>query len=60
MAAMMAHSCIANTNHVIREDGYELSVYASVPIQKGQVLFLNYASSLDGISFLKQFKSKFS
>ena len=59
MAAMMAHSCIANTNHVIREDGYELSVYASVPIKKGQALFLNYASSLDGISSLKQFKSNY-
>ena len=46
--AQMAHSCVVNTNHSIDEKRFEMTVRASVPIAKGQPIFLSYANTLQG------------
>ncbi len=51
-AAMMAHHCISNMSHVI-DSGYRMTVRASVPIQRGEPIFMSYAHSLEGIKTVK-------
>lgn len=46
-AAMMAHHCISNMFHVI-DSNNQMTVRASVPIPRGQPVFMSYASSLEG------------
>ena len=48
LASMMAHHCTPNTNHVIHEKDYEMTVYASRPILKDQLICINYSYSLEG------------
>lgn len=44
-AALMAHDCRGNT-HLTVDDDHQLTIYASVPIQKGDVIYFNYTASL--------------
>ena len=58
LTAIAAHGCIANTKHVIHENSankYEIIVYASVPIQRGQMIFTNYTYSLEGNILISHF-----
>lgn len=44
-ASLMAHDCRGNT-HLTVDDNFHLTIYASLPIQEGDVIFFNYTSSL--------------
>ncbi|XP_024937501.1 protein msta isoform X2 [Cephus cinctus] len=46
-AALMAHSCKANT-HVTIDENFLMTIYASVPINKDDAIFFNYTSCLLG------------
>nr|XP_031841458.1 SET domain-containing protein SmydA-8-like isoform X1 [Nomia melanderi] len=48
-ASLMAHDCRGNT-HLTIDDNFQLTVYASVPIQEGETILFNYTSSLLGTS----------
>ncbi|XP_033338618.2 SET domain-containing protein SmydA-8 [Megalopta genalis] len=48
-ASLMAHDCRGNT-HLTVDDNFHLTVYASLPIQRGDTIFFNYTSSLLGTS----------
>ncbi|XP_043275189.1 uncharacterized protein [Venturia canescens] len=45
--AVMAHECIRNT-HITVDDKFQLTVYASLPIEADQPIFVNYTSPLLG------------
>lgn len=44
-ACLLAHSCIANTAHT-DDDNYRLTLYASLPIAKGDTISLSYTNTL--------------
>ncbi|XP_008547423.1 SET domain-containing protein SmydA-8-like [Microplitis demolitor] len=46
-AALMAHDCRGNT-HITVDDDFQLTVYASRPIEEGESILFNYTSSLLG------------
>uniref|UniRef100_A0A0C9R3R4 Msta_1 protein n=2 Tax=Fopius arisanus TaxID=64838 RepID=A0A0C9R3R4_9HYME len=46
-AALMTHDCRGNT-HLTVDDDFNLTVYASLPIDKGSPILFNYTSSLLG------------
>ncbi|KAK0098482.1 hypothetical protein PV326_008080 [Microctonus aethiopoides] len=46
-AALMAHDCRGNT-HLTVDDDFLLTIYASRPIDEGEVISFNYTSSLLG------------
>ncbi|XP_015438621.1 PREDICTED: protein msta, isoform A-like [Dufourea novaeangliae] len=46
-ASLMAHDCRGNT-HLTVDDDFQLTVYASLPIQEGDAILFNYTSSLLG------------
>lgn len=48
-ASLMAHDCRGNT-HLTVDDKFQLTVYASLPIQRGETVFFNYTSSFLGTS----------
>lgn len=58
-AALMAHDCRGNT-HITVDDDFNLTVYASVSIDKGDAIVFNYSSSMLGTverrAFLKEGK----
>ena len=39
--AFMAHNCIANVNHTL-SDRIQMTTYASVPVKRGEILFVNH------------------
>lgn len=41
--SLMAHRCISNT-HLTVDDEFQLSVFASVPIQKDEMICFSYTS----------------
>ncbi|XP_043249726.1 SET domain-containing protein SmydA-8-like [Colletes gigas] len=46
-ASLMAHDCRTNT-HLTVDDNFQLTVYASLPINEGDAILFNYTSSLLG------------
>ncbi|XP_053994489.1 SET domain-containing protein SmydA-8-like isoform X1 [Hylaeus volcanicus] len=48
-ASLMAHDCRGNT-HLTVDNDFQLTVYASLPINEGDPIFFNYTSSLLGTS----------
>lgn len=44
-AALMAHDCRGNT-HLTVDDDFLLTIYASRPIDEGEIISFNYTSSL--------------
>ncbi|XP_076654988.1 uncharacterized protein LOC143360216 isoform X3 [Halictus rubicundus] len=49
VASIMAHDCRGNT-HLTVDHNFQLTVYASLPIQQGETVFFNYTSSFLGTS----------
>ncbi|KAF7997635.1 hypothetical protein HCN44_006206 [Aphidius gifuensis] len=47
-ASLMAHDCRGNT-HITVDDDFQLTVYASCPIDEGQGIFYHYTSALLGV-----------
>ncbi|XP_034951070.1 SET domain-containing protein SmydA-8-like isoform X2 [Chelonus insularis] len=47
IAALMAHDCRGNTFLTV-DDEFQLTIYASKPIEEGEPIFFNYTSSLVG------------
>lgn len=45
--ALIAHECRGNT-HITVDDKFQLTVFASLPIQQGETICFNYTSSLLG------------
>ena len=43
--SLIAHDCRGNT-HVTVDDKFQLTVFASLPIQEGDTIYFNYTSSL--------------
>lgn len=43
--SLIAHDCRANT-HITVDDRFQLTVYASLPINENDVIYFNYTSSL--------------
>ncbi|XP_066587688.1 uncharacterized protein [Prorops nasuta] len=52
-AALMAHNCRANT-HLTVDDSFEMTIYASLPIEQGEAILFNYTSSLLGTAERKE------
>lgn len=48
--ALIAHECRGNT-HITVDDKFQLTVFASLPIQQGETICFNYTSSLLVSSF---------
>ncbi|KAL2721330.1 SET domain-containing protein SmydA-8-like isoform X1 [Vespula maculifrons] len=46
-ASLIAHDCRANT-HITVDDHFQLTVYASLPINENDIIYFNYTSSLLG------------
>lgn len=46
-AALMAHDCLANT-HLAVDDAFQMTIHASVPISRGQPIYFNYTSAMQG------------
>lgn len=44
-AALMAHDCVGNT-HITIDNSFKMTVFASIPIKKGQAILYNYTSPL--------------
>ncbi|XP_051162297.1 SET domain-containing protein SmydA-8-like [Leptopilina boulardi] len=51
--SLIAHECRGNT-HITVDDKFQLTVFASLPIQKGEIIYFNYTSSLLGSAERKE------
>ncbi|XP_046657363.1 SET domain-containing protein SmydA-8-like [Daphnia pulicaria] len=47
LASMLSHHCISNTHHII-DDKYQMTVRATVAIDRGQQIFASYTLPLEG------------
>lgn len=55
--SLIAHDCRGNT-HITVDDKFQLTVFASLSIQEGEIIYFNYTSSLS-VSLLDLKKTLF-